>query len=63
VNFLRPEFERLAAPVSNDWDAEARIHALTEEQFEALERVDIQRVQMNALMMDSMERNARGVCS
>ena len=28
-----------------------------------LERVDIQRVQMNALMMDSMERNARGVCS
>ena len=28
-----------------------------------LERVDIHRVQMNALMMDSMDRNARGVWS
>jgi len=29
----------------------------------ALDRVDIQRVQMNALMMDSMDMNALGVCS
>jgi len=28
-----------------------------------LDRVDIQRVQMNALMMDSMDMNALGVCS
>jgi len=30
---------------------------------QGLERVDIHRVQMNALMTDSMDRNARGVCS
>ena len=28
-----------------------------------LDRVDIHLVQMNALMTDSMDRNARGVCS
>jgi hypothetical protein len=28
-----------------------------------LERVDIHRVQMNALTIDSMDMNARGVCS
>ncbi len=29
----------------------------------ALDSVDIHRVQMNALMMDSMDREARDVCS
>ena len=37
LTFLRPEFERVAAPKSEDWDAENRIKALTEEQFEALD--------------------------
>ncbi|WP_281804799.1 nuclease-related domain-containing DEAD/DEAH box helicase [Methylocystis echinoides] len=37
LGFLRPEFERVAAPKSDDWDAETRINALTEEQFEALD--------------------------
>jgi hypothetical protein len=39
ANFLRPEFERVAAPVSTDWEAETRIRALTEEQFEALDAI------------------------
>jgi Nuclease-related domain/UvrD-like helicase C-terminal domain/AAA domain len=37
LTFLRPEFERVAVPKSEDWDAENRIKALTEEQFEALD--------------------------
>ncbi|GGK52595.1 nuclease-related domain-containing DEAD/DEAH box helicase [Salinarimonas ramus] len=37
VGFLRPGFERVAAPSSQDWDAEQRIKALTEEQYEALD--------------------------
>jgi hypothetical protein len=39
ANFLRPEFERVAAPVSTDWEAETRIRALTEEQFDALDAI------------------------
>jgi hypothetical protein len=38
-NFLRPEFELVAAPVSTDWDVETRIRTLTEEQFEALDAI------------------------
>jgi hypothetical protein len=39
VNFLRPQFDRVAAPASTDWEAENRIRALTEEQFEALDSI------------------------
>jgi hypothetical protein len=39
ANFLRPEFERVAAPVSTNWEAETRIRTLTEEQFEALDAI------------------------
>ena len=39
VNFLRPEFERVAARVSTNWETETRIRALTEEQFEALDAI------------------------
>jgi hypothetical protein len=39
ANFLRPEFERAPAPASTDWEAETRIRALTEEQFEALDAI------------------------
>lgn len=39
ANFLRPEFERVAAPVSTNWEAETRIRVLTEEQFEALDAI------------------------
>jgi KaiC/GvpD/RAD55 family RecA-like ATPase len=46
VNFLRPDFERVAAPVSNDWEAEARILALTEEQFDALDSIADNRVSL-----------------
>ena len=39
ANFLRPEFDRVAAPASTDWDAENRIRVLTEEQFQALDAI------------------------
>lgn len=39
ANFLRPEFERVAAPVSTNRETETRIRALTEEQFEALDAI------------------------
>lgn len=39
LNFLRPEFERVAAPVSADWQAENRLRILTEEQFAALDAI------------------------
>lgn len=39
LSFLRPTFDRVPAPASEDWDAEARIRTLTEEQFEALDAV------------------------
>jgi hypothetical protein len=44
VRFLRPEFDRVAASVSEAWDAEARIKALTEEQFDALDMISDNRV-------------------
>lgn len=39
LSFLRPGFERVPAPASEDWDAEARLRTLTEEQFETLDNV------------------------
>lgn len=39
ANFLRPEFERVAAPTSTDWETETQIRRLTEEQFEALDAI------------------------
>ena len=39
ANFLRPEFERVAAPASTNREAETLIRALTEEQFEALDTI------------------------
>lgn len=44
LGFLRPEFERVAAPKSEDWDAETRIKALTEEQFAALDGTSENRI-------------------
>lgn len=39
LGFLRPEFEQIAAPVSERWDAEEQIRTLTEEQFAALDGI------------------------
>jgi hypothetical protein len=39
ISFLRPNFERVPAPASEDWDAETRLKVLTEEQFEALDNI------------------------
>jgi hypothetical protein len=44
VSFFRPEFEKVPAPASQDWDIETRLRQLTEEQFEALDRVEDNRV-------------------
>jgi len=46
----------LSLPAPEPWQEPVEGAAL-------LDRVDIQRVQMNALMMDSMDMNALGVCS
>lgn len=44
VSFFRPEFEKIPAPSSQDWDIETRLRQLTEEQFEALDTVEDNRV-------------------
>lgn len=41
----------------------ARLHGGQSFPCHGLDGVDIQRVQMNALMMDSMDMKALGVCS
>lgn len=39
LSFLRPSFDRIPAPASEDWDADSRLKTLTEEQFEALDNL------------------------
>lgn len=44
VSFFRPEFEKVPAPASQDWDIETRLRQLTQEQFDALDIVEDNRV-------------------
>ena len=44
VSFFRPEFEKVPAPASQDWDIETRLRHLTEDQFEALDTVEDNRI-------------------
>jgi Nuclease-related domain/UvrD-like helicase C-terminal domain/AAA domain len=44
VNFLRPDFERIALVATDLWDAERRITALTEEQYGVLDSIQENRV-------------------